>query len=117
MQAAIYGLAGGELTDGERDFFREADPAGYILFKRNCCDFEQLRKLTNRLRELSGRDDLPILIDQEGGRVARMQPPVWPAFPAAEAFDRLYAVAPSSAIEAARVNARAIALTLRAVRD
>jgi len=113
MQAAIYGLAGAELTDDERAFFREADPAGYILFKRNCCGFEQLSDLTNALRDLSGRDDLPILIDQEGGRVARMQPPVWPAFPAAEAFDRLYAVAPSSAIEAARINARAIALTLR----
>ena len=113
MQAAIYGLAAGELTGNERDFFRDADPAGYILFKRNCCDFEQLSRLTSGLRELSGRDDLPILIDQEGGRVARMQPPAWPAFPAAESFDRLYAIAPSSAIEAARVNARAIALTLR----
>ena len=113
MQAAIYGLAGPELTDEERDFFREADPAGYILFRRNCCELEQLLSLTNALRELSGRDDLPILIDQEGGRVARMRPPEWPAFPAAESFDRLYAVAPSSAIEAARVNARAIALMLR----
>ena len=113
MQAAIYGLAGGELTGEERAFFRDADPAGYILFKRNCCDFEQLLGLTNALRDLAGRDDLPILIDQEGGRVARMQPPAWPAFPAAESFDRLFAVAPSSAIEAARVNARAIALTLR----
>ena len=117
MQAAIYGLSGAELTDDERDFFRDADPAGYILFRRNCCDLEQLSQLTDALRDLSGRDDLPILIDQEGGRVARMQPPDWPAFPAAEAFDRLYAVAPSSAIEAARVNARAIALTLRAGRD
>ena len=113
MQAAIYGLAGSELTDEERDFFRDVDPAGYILFHRNCCDFEQLLCLTNALRDLSGRDHLPILIDQEGGRVARMRPPVWPAFPAAEAFDRLYAIAPSSAIEAARINARAIALTLR----
>ena len=114
MQAAIYGLAGAELADEERAFFRDADPAGYILFKRNCYDFQQLSRLNNALRDLSGRDDLPILIDQEGGRVARMQPPVWPAFPAAEAFDRLYVTAPSSAIEAARVNARAIALTLRA---
>jgi beta-N-acetylhexosaminidase len=115
MQAAIYGLAGPELTEKERDFFREADPAGYILFKRNCCTAEQLRRLTDDLRNLSGRPDLPILIDQEGGRVARMQPPEWPAFPRAEAFAALYALAPSSAIEAARVNARSIALTLRAV--
>jgi len=114
MKAAIYGLAGPELTDSERDFFRDADPAGYILFKRNCCDNKQLRRLNDELRALSGRSDLPILIDQEGGRVARMQPPEWPAFPRAEAFAALYDLAPSSAIEATRVNARAIALTLRA---
>ena len=114
MQAAIYGPAGPQLTDKERDFFREADPAGYILFKRNCFDIEQLRRLNDDLRDLSGRPELPILIDQEGGRVARMQPPHWPAFPRAEAFAALYGLAPSSAIEATRVNARAIALTLRA---
>ena len=113
MQAAIYGLSGPQLTENERDFFRDADPAGYILFKRNCCDIEQLRRLNEQLRGLSGRPDLPILIDQEGGRVARMQPPAWPAFPRAEAFAALYEIAPSSAIEAMRVNARAIALTLR----
>jgi beta-N-acetylhexosaminidase len=113
MQAAIYGLAGTELTDNERDFFRDSDPVGYILFKRNCSTAEQLRKLNDELFALSGRADLPILIDQEGGRVARMQPPEWPAFPKAEAFATLYGLAPSSAIEATRVNARAIALMLR----
>jgi beta-N-acetylhexosaminidase len=113
MQAAIYGLSGSELTEKERDFFLDADPAGYILFKRNCLYGEQLRRLNEELRDLSGRPDLPILIDQEGGRVARMQPPAWPAFPRAEAFAALYDLAPSSAIEATRVNARAIALTLR----
>ena len=115
MQAAIYGLAGPQLTEKERDFFREADPAGYILFKRNCCNMEQLRALNWDLRDLSGRPDVPILIDQEGGRVARMQPPEWPAFPKAEAFAELYEMAPSSAIEATRVNARALALMLRSV--
>ena len=58
---------------------------------------------------------MPILIDQEGGRVARMRPPEWPAFPCGEAFDRLYQLAPSSAIEAARVNARALGLMLSEV--
>ena len=58
---------------------------------------------------------MPILIDQEGGRVARMQPPEWPAFPSGEAFDQLYQLAPSSAIEAARVNARALGLMLHEV--
>ena len=113
MQAAIYGLAGPDITPDERSFFRDGDAAGYILFRRNCVDQPQLLRLTDGLRELSGRPDVPILIDQEGGRVTRMQPPVWPAFPAADAFARLYQAAPSSAIEAARSNARAIALTLR----
>ncbi|MBA3510914.1 beta-N-acetylhexosaminidase [Sphingomonas sp.] len=113
MQAAIYGPAGPELTANERDFFRDADPAGYIVFRRNCLDQEQLLRLTDGLRDLSGRPDVPIMIDQEGGRVMRMRPPNWPAFPAADAFARLYQAAPSSAIEAARSNARAIALTLR----
>src|SRR3954452_20078900 len=113
MQAAIYGPEGLELTRDERRFFRDADPAGFILFRRNCADPEQLLRLTDSLRELSGRADLPILIDQEGGRVARMRPPVWPAFPAAERFAHLYQAAPSSAIEAVRSNARAIGLMLR----
>ena len=115
MQAAIYGLAGSELSGDERAFFRDADPAGYILFKRNIATRDQVRALTDSLRALAGRDDLAILIDQEGGRVARMQPPEWPAFPAGPAFDALYEIAPASAIEAARVNAQAIALTLSEV--
>ncbi len=112
MQAAIYGLAGFELDADEAAFFREAKPAGYILFRRNCDSREQLRRLTDSLRDLEGHDGVPILIDQEGGRVARMRPPEWPAFPSGEAFDRLYQLAPLSAIEAARVNARALGLML-----
>ena len=115
LQAAIYGLSGERLSPDERDFFRDADPAGYILFRRNCVDRAQMKALTDQLRSLSGRDDLPILIDQEGGRVARMRPPHWPEFPAAEAFARLYDKAPMSAIEAARANAGAIASLLREV--
>ena len=115
MQAAIYGLEGLALNESERDFFRDAKPAGYILFRRNCRDRAQLRALTDSLRTLEGHDNVPILIDQEGGRVARMRPPEWPAFPTGEAFDRLYQLAPSSAIEAARVNARALGLMLAEV--
>lgn len=114
MQAAIYGMAGPALTADERAFFRDADAAGYILFRRNCQDQAQLLRLTDELRDIAGRPDVPVLIDQEGGRVMRMRPPNWPAFPAADVFARLYQAAPSSAIEAARSNARAIALTLKA---
>lgn len=112
MTPLFLGLSGTELTDAERGFFTSLDPAGFILFKRNVVDPAQLRALTDALRALSGRDDVPILIDQEGGRVARMQPPTWPAFPNGELFDRLYDIAPMTAIEAARHNAQAIAAML-----
>src|SRR6476619_1412631 len=113
MQAAIYGLEGLALKDDERSFFRDSEPAGFVLFRRNCESHEQMLRLTDSLRALNGRDDVPILIDQEGGRVARMRPPEWPAFPPAERFAILYRAAPSSAIEAVRANARALALMLR----
>ncbi len=115
MQAAIYGLEGMVLTPDEQAFFRDSKPAGYILFRRNIQDREQLKRLTDSLRELEGHDGVPILIDQEGGRVARMRPPQWHAFPSGEKFDLLYQLAPSSAIEAARVNARALGLMLHEV--
>ena len=90
MQAAIYGLEGTRDDGDERDFFRDADPAGFILFSRNCDDPRSSAAADRlRLRDLTGRADVPILIDQEGGRVARMRPPEWPAFPGGEAFARL----------------------------
>lgn len=115
MTPIIFGLSGPALTAEERAFFVESQPVGFILFRRNVADRGQLRRLTDELRALSGREDVPILIDQEGGRVARMQPPEWPAFPAGEAFARLYRTAPISAIEAMLVNAQAIGATLAEV--
>lgn len=113
MTPAIFGLSGHTLTDSERDFFADADPVGYILFARNCDTQDQLRVLTDSLRAIHGRDDLLISIDQEGGRVARMKPPEWMPYPAGEAFDRLYQLAPASAIEAVRANAQAMGQELR----
>lgn len=115
MTPAIFGLSGPQLTADERAFFRAADPAGYILFGRNCIDPVQLRALTDDLRSIHGRDNLLISIDQEGGRVARLRPPHWSPYPAGEAFARLYDRAPASAIEAARANAFAMALELAAM--
>ena len=115
MKPVIFGLSGPTLTPEERAFFAEARPAGYILFKRNCVDRQQLRALTDSLRDLEGRSDVAILIDQEGGRVARMAPPEWPPFPAGPDFDRLYEIAPMSAIEAARANAVALGMMLAEV--
>lgn len=112
MVPAIFGLSGLTLSDDERAFFRDADPAGYILFGRNVDSRAQVRALTDELRSLHGRDRLFVCIDQEGGRVARMKPPVWPPYPAGETFDRLYDTAPATAIEAARLNAEALGLDL-----
>jgi beta-N-acetylhexosaminidase len=112
MIPAFLGLEGLTLTDGEHGFFRETNPAGYILFKRNVDTPEQVRALTSALKDLSGRD-LPILIDQEGGRVARLRPPHWPEFPAGQVFSDAYARAPITAIEACRLNALALAALLK----
>ena len=77
--ATILGLSGPVLTPQERAFFREADPYGFILFARNVEDPTQLTALTADLRDLMGRH-VPILIDQEGGRVQRLTQPHWTQF-------------------------------------
>lgn len=112
MQPTFLGLQGLVLTADEIALFKAHDPAGYILFKRNIDTPEQVQALTASLVDLAGRP-LPILIDQEGGRVARLRPPHWPEFPTGEAFDRLYQKAPITAIEAVRLNALALAAMLR----
>jgi len=112
MTPAIFGLSGTTLTADERAFFAEADPVGYILFGRNCESREQLRALTDDLRTIHGRERLIVSIDQEGGRVRRMKPPVWLDHPPAAAYAALYDIAPISAIEAARVGAELIGLEL-----
>jgi len=75
-RAVILGCAGPVLTAAERAFFGRAQPWGFILFARNVETPEQLRRLTAELRASVGRD-APVLIDQEGGRVARMRAPSW----------------------------------------
>jgi beta-N-acetylhexosaminidase len=110
----ILGICGTELSADERALFAAADPAGYILFARNCVDPVQVAALTASLRDLAGRE-VAVLIDQEGGRVARLRPPHWPEFPPAAAFAARYQSAPITAIAAARANAQAIALVLRAL--
>ncbi|WP_303809835.1 beta-N-acetylhexosaminidase [Sandarakinorhabdus limnophila] len=112
MQPLFLGLAGLALNDDERALFRAANPAGYILFKRNVDSPDQVRALTQSLRDLAGRN-VPILIDQEGGRVARLRPPHWPEFPTGERFGLLYYKAPITAIEACRLNALALAALLK----
>jgi len=115
MTPAIFGLAGTMLSADERDFFKESEPFGFILFGRNVEQRSQLRAVTDDLRSLTGRDQLPILIDQEGGRVARMQAPEWLAYPPAAIFEALYARDPLRGLEACALNFEALALDLAEV--
>ncbi len=103
--AAIFGCTGEALSAAERDFFAAANPLGFILFKRNCADPLQVRRLVADLRGAVGRADASVLIDQEGGRVARLAPPNWPAYPAPGDIAALG----DKAEEAARLGARLIA--------
>ena len=106
----IFGCAGTALTAEERDFFRAADPLGFILFARNVETPDQVRSLVAALRQSVGRADAPVLIDQEGGRVARLKPPHWPARPPAAFFGELYRQrGRATACEAVRLDARLIA--------
>lgn len=131
MIPAIFSVAGPELTDRERDFFRAAQPVGFILFNRNVTGRDQLRRLTGDLREILGRDRPPILIDQEGGRVQMLNRPPeglpdsfldligrninteFPSFPAPGAFGALYARDQRAGVRAAHLNARLLAAELQ----
>src|SRR5262249_37151292 len=109
-RAFITGLAGPSLTAEERNFLRDAEPWGLILFKRNVESPEQVRGLTGAVREVLA--DVPILIDQEGGRVQRLGPPHWPVYPPGAAYGRVYDRDPAQGIAAARLGARLIAADL-----
>lgn len=111
-RACILGCSGSTLTAAERDFFRDARPWGFILFARNIEAPEQVRALTSSLREITGRAETPILIDQEGGRVQRMRPPHWPTYPPAAAFLRVAPGDGQKRRELARLGARLIAADL-----
>jgi beta-N-acetylhexosaminidase len=113
--AAIFGCSGLELTPDERAFFADVRPWGFILFKRNVDTPDQLRRLTDSFREVVGRTDAPVLIDQEGGRVQRMGPPHWPKYPSGRAYGQAAAGDPFTARELARLGARLMAHDLRAV--
>jgi beta-N-acetylhexosaminidase len=86
VAAFVCGCAGLSLTAWERRFFREAQPWGLILFKRNVDDPAQVAELTSSFREAVGRADAPVLVDQEGGRVQRLGPPHWPVYPSAASY-------------------------------
>jgi len=113
--AAVFGCAGPALLPDEAAFFRDCDPLGFILFARNCESPAQIRRLTNDLRAAIGRDDAPVLMDHEGGRVQRLAPPQWRKVPSAAALGRLAADDPMAATEAAALNGQLMALELSAL--
>ena len=113
--ACILGCSGPELTAAERAFFAEARPWGFILFKRNIESPEQVRALTRALRASIEREDAPVLIDQEGGRVQRVGPPHWRRYPPGRAYGDLALNDPLQRREIARLGARLMAHDLLAL--
>ena len=114
MRAFITGISGPALTSEERAFLREAAPWGIILFRRNVESPEALRKLVDDVRTTLGRA-APVLIDQEGGRVQRLGPPHWPAYPPGAAYGAIYDRDREAGLAAARLGARLIAADLAAL--
>lgn len=88
VSAFVCGCAGLSLTTWERGFFRDAQPWGLILFKRNVDNPQQLAELTASFRDAVGRSAAPVFIDQEGGRVQRLGPPHWPVYPSGASYLR-----------------------------
>jgi beta-N-acetylhexosaminidase len=111
-RAFITGVSGTELNAGEREFIRVERPWGFILFKRNVETPQQVTQLVQELRKAVGVPDAPVLIDQEGGRVQRLGPPHWPAYPPGALFGALYDVDRTLGLSAARLSARLIAADL-----
>jgi beta-N-acetylhexosaminidase len=110
--AAIFGCVGTTLSPSEKAFFQDCDPVGFILFARNIDNPDQVRDLVSDLRESIGRGNALVLIDQEGGRVARLKPPHWRAAPPQGVFARMDR---GVARHAAKLNARLLADDLKAL--
>lgn len=113
-KAAIFGCAGPDLTADERAFFRDADPLGFILFARNVDTPERTHRLVDELRSSVARH-APVLIDQEGGRVARLRPPHWRKAPPARLLGELYARDPERGLEATSLNSRLLAADVASI--
>lgn len=109
----IVGISGVMLTDDERRFLRDVQPAGLIIFRRNVFDRTQLPRLIDEARDAVGRDDFLVLIDQEGGRVQRLRPPIARTLPPAAAYADLYEDDQDEAKKAAFAIARLTAEELR----
>ena len=99
--AFISGVEGLELLPRERDFFKDTKPLGLILFARNLESHDQIKRLIADVRQAVGQDQFWVLIDQEGGRVQRLRPPLFPALPAGRRYAELYQKNRQKGLEAA----------------
>ncbi len=106
--AALFGCSGTSLSAEEKSFFKESNPLGFIIFSRNVKNPAQLKALIADLRETVGRENAPVLIDQEGGRVVRLSPPNWPAFPSAATYADIYKQDKKNGTDAARIGGQLI---------
>ncbi len=113
--AFITGLSGVDLLPAERAFLAATRPAGIILFARNCQSHDQICRLVGESRDAIASDHALVLIDQEGGRVQRLRPPLGRALPAAALYGALYAADPDGACRAAFLASRQTAADLRAL--
>lgn len=111
-RAFITGISGTKLNAEERAFIQSERPWGFILFKRNVDTPQQVALLVEELKESVGGGDVPVLIDQEGGRVQRLGPPHWPIYPPGAMFSSLYDADPALGLKAAGLSARLIAADL-----
>src|SRR5262249_52392431 len=114
VRAFITGLAGATLTPAERAFLRESQPWGLIVFTRNIENPAQVSRLAASFRDAVGCE-AAVLVDQEGGRVQRLGPPHWPAYPPGAAYGHLYDRNSELGLKAAHLGARLIAADLSAV--
>jgi len=110
-RAFITGLSGLNVSADERAFLKEAQPWGLIIFKRNVNTPQQVTELTNSFRDTVGWA-APVLVDQEGGRVQRLGPPHWPAFPSGACYGAIYDRDVASGLAAARLGGHLIAAEL-----
>jgi beta-N-acetylhexosaminidase len=113
--ACIFGCAGLDVSAEEKAFFRDVRPWGFILFARNIGSHDQIRRLIDDLRAAADDEGAPVFVDQEGGRVQRLRPPLALRRRPAAVFGQLYARDPQTAIEATYINHRLLAHELAAL--
>ncbi len=111
-KAMILGCLGKSLTPDEIGFYKDERPWGFILFARNILDSAQVIDLVASMRESVDRPEAPVFIDQEGGRVQRLRPPIAPNYPSGAALGALFRENAQAGLRAAWLLSRLHAFDL-----